>query len=232
MAVAFKIVVKAIGCRNCTVVVRKCNPCTRGCSCHLQVVRIQFLVFFPWVFSKEIIVRTFMCKARVHRYNRIEENLEVRLCISRAVCGDSAGKVPSCRGAHYSHFLNINIPCLCICTNKAYGCLRILNRHTVVAIRHTVMEYDGCYSHIVEERSPVKAFVVHGEMAVSSSRAYHHSLSVCKLLLRKEYLHPCGVFFVSVTVRGLFLPKVYSCSLILVFCCHGVGNCSKHKNGE
>ena len=173
-----------------------------------------------------------MCKSRVHRYYRIEENLEVRLCISCAVSGNSAGKVTSCRGTHNSHFLCIYIPCLCICTHKAYGSLCIFYRYTVVAIRHAVMEYDGCYSHVVEERSPVKAFVVHGEMAVSSSRAYHHSLSVCKLFLRKEYLHPCGVLFVSVTVRCFFLPKVYTCSLILVFCCHGVGNCSKHKNGE
>ena len=196
------IVVQAIGGRHSLVVIREGEEGTRGGAVHLQVVAEVCLqltqVFLRVAIAQEVIVGPFVGKARIHRDNRIEENLEVRGCIARGMGGNSRSEMTSRREAHDADVVTVDMPLDGVPADCFYGLLSIGDGDETVAMRHAVLQYNEGDTLVVEERGPLMTLMIHRQMGIATSRTADHSATSSLLFIRQIDYQFCLVFIVSV----------------------------------
>ena len=147
-----------------------------GVAAHLQFVGIHLHVppVVPFL-SEKVCHRACVRPVRVHRYHRIEQNLEVGSRPERSVRGERGGEMASCRRPHYAHIVRVYVPHRGTVAHHADSFPGVAHGNAQVAVRHTVGEYHAGYAAFCEEWNPVSALVLHRQPLISSARTYHHS---------------------------------------------------------
>ena len=140
-----------------------------------------------------------------HCYDRIEEYLEVRSCVRLRLCRYGRSQMSAGRKSHYSQIVRINMPLLSVTAHRAYSLLSVADGHFRIAVRHTILQ---CDAHIIEERRPVIALMLHGKVLITATRTNHHCPSRSLLAVRKIYVYACRVGM-CVLIRSLSLPDVH-----------------------
>ena len=92
------------------------------------------LSFLP----QEVLARTLVTLALVHRDDRIEQNREVGTAVILTMGRHSGSQVATSREAHDTHVLWVNMPGGSRITHHADGILRITHGNGTVAARHTI----------------------------------------------------------------------------------------------
>ena len=159
-----------------------------------------------------------------HCYYRIEKYLEVRSCVRLSLCRYGRSQMSAGRKSHYSQIVRINMPLLSVTAHRAYSLLSVADGHFRIAVRHTVLQYDGSDAHIIEERLPVIALMLHGKVLITATRTNHHSPSRSLLAVRKIYVYACRVGM-CVLIRSLSLPDVHR----EVALCESRNHCKDHQ---
>ena len=181
----------------------------------MHVVAVILLVFLLRVLSKQVVVRADVGVGGHHRDHGVEQNLEVGLGVALGVNGERGGEVTTGREAHDAHIFCVDLPCPGVTSHRAHGLFGIAHRHLVVAVGHAILEHHDGNAEVVEEGSPLCAFMFHGEVLVSSSRADYHGASCGFLLVGQEHLQFCHVVQL-VLVGGLAFPQFH----VKMLLCH------------
>ena len=157
-------------------------------AAHLQFVGIHLHIppVVPFL-SEKVSHRACVRLVLVHRYHRIEQNLEVGSQPERSVRGEGGGEMASCRRPHYAHIIWVYVPHGGTVAHHGYRFLRVTHGNAQVAVRHAVGEYHAGYAAFCEERNPVGALVLHRQPFISASWAYHHSPSCGFAAFRKAH---------------------------------------------
>ena len=129
-------------------------------------------------------MRLNMGEGRIHRNDRIEENLEIRRGIAFAVRSNDACEMSASRTAHYSYVFSIDIPCFSIASEQFHGILSISDRHSAVAFWHTIFQHSHGDAEVIEEWRPVFSLMSRGKNLVRSARKNQYRPS-SSLLLRR-----------------------------------------------
>ena len=136
-----------------------------------------------------------------HWDDGVEENLEVRLCLTLTSCCDSCSEVTSSWEAHDTYIVAVNLPTCSIQTYKFHGLFSIWNRNFRLTMWHTILQYDGCNTLILKEFSPIVAFFLHRECFVSTARTDDYGTTCSLFFHRKEYANLSWVAFITIAVR-------------------------------
>ena len=222
VAVELNVVVHSVGRQHHAVVVAQGYECARRHARHVQVVAIAVLVLFPRVAAQQVVVRALMGNVGHHGYHRIEQYLEVGARVLGCMRGNGRCQMAACRRAHYAHVVGIYVPVGGVAAHQSDGLLGVRYGHILLAVRHSVFQHDGSYAHVVEERRPVVALMVHGQMLVAASGTYHHGASRGRFLFRKKHLDLCRVARVAALHGRTVGPKVY---FITLLCAHVEAQC-------
>ena len=174
MAIQLRVVVHAIGGLHHVVVVGQYDASAGREACHVHVVAVVLLVFLASIFTQQVVVRAYMCERRHHGDDRIEQHLKVGTGVGFGMNGNGGGEMAASREAHNAHIGGVDVPGVGVAAHQAYGLLGVADWHRGVAVWHAVLQHDGSNAHVVEEWCPLCAFIVHAQMLITASRAYHH----------------------------------------------------------
>ena len=97
----------------------------------------------------------------IHRDDRIKQYREIRSTVVFAMCRDSRSQMATCREAHDTHIVGIDMPHCCTVANHADGLLCIAHGYRAIAMGHTVGQHKEGNALIVEPLGPVLPFVLH-----------------------------------------------------------------------
>ena len=143
-----------------------------------------------------------------HGDYRIEKNLEVGPGIFLRMSGYGGRQMAACRRAHNAHLVGLYAPFGGVAAHKAHGLFGIRDGNVGVAMRHAVFKYDGCNAHVVEESSPVVPLMVHRQVLIAATRAYHHGTARCLFGRGQIDTHLGRVGSITVIAGRIALPQV------------------------
>ena len=155
-----------------------------------------------------------MRHALFHRDDGIEQYLEVGGSITLRVGGDGRCQMAASREAHDAHLLGIDVPGFCHAAYQSHGLLGILDGYPIGSVWHAVFQYDDGNAHAVEERCPLRAFVLHGQMAVATTRADDDGTPRRLALGRQIDRHLCHILRVAITRLRPLWPQIQLQSLL------------------
>ena len=90
----------------------------------------------------------------------------------------------------------------------------ILCGNGVVTIGHTIFQYDEGNALAVEERSPVKTLVLHGQMLVAATGTAHNGTARGFFLVRQEDCHLRHIVGIAVIGTWAFRPQIHFRTLL------------------
>ncbi len=208
VTVALKIIVCTVGRQHIVIIVTKDNERTGCRTGYLKVRAVFALQTFAWMESQQVIVGTAMTEVRVHCYDGIEKNLEVRCHLTLRSRGYDRSKMAAGRKSHYTHLILVYMPRGCIAAHKTHGLFSVTYRHGGIAVRHTVFKNKHCNSLTIEERRPSMPFMVHSQMVITATRTDYYGLPRGQLFLRKIDINTCRVLRVTALHGSPGRPKV------------------------
>ena len=110
VAIKLGVVVDAVSRRNSIVVVAQGNECAWCGTADIQVGTVLALFVLAGSFAEEIFVASSVPLALCHGNDRIEQYLEIGLCLSSAERCHGSGKMTSGRESHDSDIVTVDFP--------------------------------------------------------------------------------------------------------------------------
>ena len=214
MRVQLFVVVDAVQWRHRTVVVCQSQEAARRVLVDVLLVAVLVDQFALGRLAQQVVARALVCGALFHGDDRIEQYLEVRCCLSCSMGSHRRSQVSACREAHDAYIVRIDVPLLGMPANQSDSLFGILCRNGIVTVGHAVFQHDEGNALSVEERSPVEAFVLHGQMLVATTGAAHHGTPCGFLLVRQKDGHLRHVVRVAVIGTWALRPQIHLRTLL------------------
>ena len=114
----------------------------------------------------------------IHRYDGIEQALEVGTGLTARVGGHIRGQMAAGREAEDAHRVGPYAPLRRMAPYQRHGLLGIAHGLRRVAGGHGVAQHYGRAAHRVEVTHPVEALVLQFKVTVTPARAQHHGTPV------------------------------------------------------
>ena len=121
--------------------------------------------------AQEVHARATMAVALVHGDDGIEQDAEVGTAVELAVGAHCRRQMSAGRGAHDAHVERVDAPLQGRVAHGAQGLTSVAQRNVAVALGHAIFQHEERNALFVEIRSPVGAFVGHGQVAVAAAGA-------------------------------------------------------------
>ena len=214
IGIQFLIVVHTVDGQYDAVVVSQGDEGTWRMVADMLLITVLVHQLTLGLLAQQIIARALMGHPLLHRDDGIEQYLEVGQGVAGSVCGNGRGQMATCREAHDTYILRVDMPLLSMTAHQSDSLFSILGRHLPSTMRHAVFQHDEDNTLTIEERSPLVSFMVHSQMTIATARTAYHGTSCGLLLIRQIDPHLGHILRIAIAGLGTVRPQIHLYGLL------------------